>query len=103
MDVNFLILILGYDLWDKLFLYFSYWYLDLEYPGVHQVGPDSTIAVTSVREFTMPGAGAAFRLNDRITFKAQYAPVRETTSIPPLKGTEERFFYYGGLAVSVFF
>jgi hypothetical protein len=103
MEAAFYYGTLGYYIWDKLFLYFSYWYLDSKYPMVHEVSVDSTTVVTNVREFTVPGAGAAFRLNDRITFKAQYAPLRETISIPPLRGNREQFFYYGGLAVSVFF
>ncbi|UCH85002.1 MAG: hypothetical protein JSW50_04740, partial [Candidatus Latescibacterota bacterium] len=80
MEASFYYGTLGYHFWDRLFVYLSYWYVNTQYPLVYEGDGDSPMVVNHDRKFFVPGGGASYRLNDRITFKIQYAPIREEHS-----------------------
>lgn len=64
---------LGFRITEQLFPYVTYWLTQFNYPFVASIpGP---IIHTGTGKIEMLGVGAAFQLNDRITFKGQYIRV----------------------------
>ncbi|MDH3216900.1 MAG: hypothetical protein OEN01_11525, partial [Candidatus Krumholzibacteria bacterium] len=85
---------LGYDLTERLFAYVSYWNtrdILVAKSGATDFGENVEVEV--------PTAGAFYRVNDRISVKAQYAYVRVGINIPEVSSNFNHF----GMAVSVFF
>ena len=103
-DRRFYYFTLGYHFSDKLFLYGGYWETQEEYTIVEDItagifGDD--IKFTNGEFYVqVPVAGLAYRLNDRITLKAQFARPRlkSNTSLFLINDTEN----FHSLAVSVF-
>jgi hypothetical protein len=97
---------LGYQLTDRLFAYASYWYLKHDSPFVASQVPRLVTAVGDGK-IKVPGAGIAFKLNDRITFKGQYASANIKDEYPLLFNdeiaVEEQQFDIFAIAASVFF
>lgn len=96
---------LGYYLSEQWFIYASYWLTreDITAVANEEIPP---VFVTGVSEITVPTIGVAYRLNDRVTLKAQFAPVdqdAETDPGAPIKlGGSDEFNHYS-IAASIFF
>lgn len=95
LDVEFYYVTLGYQINDRLFAFGSYW--QSKSRAMRGVGKD--FEITGV-DFKIPNLGAAYHLNDRVTFKAAAAHGDADFDISEEYGDE---FYFYTVAVSVRF
>lgn len=102
LDLDFYYATLGYHLTEQLYVYGSYWYMDLHraflFPDNGEV-VDATI-------FT-PNVGVSYNVNDRLRLKGHYARVKENEDLRLISQgevtkKEDNFSVYA-VAASVFF
>lgn len=101
LDGDFYYATLGYHLTDRLYVYGSYWVVTSRFD---LTGPD--LVVRETEDFSIPNAGLAYNLTDRIRLKAQYAWARDEYIYLNEEGstiTSKSNFDFITAAVSVFF
>ncbi len=94
---------LGYQFSEPLFVFISYWLTEQDFP-ITVPGEGETSRLETVKnDVRVPNIGLAYNLNDRITMKAQFAPVEiENKTDIPFFPQKFNFNHYS-MAVSVFF
>jgi len=97
---------IGYHINEQLFTYFSYIFERERYPFNASLDPDHPIITDANVKLIGPTAGLSYHLNDRLTFKGQYALIESRAVMPMLRRerfvVEEEFSVYA-VAASVFF
>lgn len=98
---------LGYTVSEQLFVYGSYWFTREDFFGFFPAFEQELVLVSGKSDIKVPTFGVAYRLNDRITFKAQFAPVdlqvKPNVPVPELQKVADEEFNHYSLAASVFF
>jgi hypothetical protein len=100
LDKIFYYATLGYRITEQFYGYGSYWFTRQDFTGVFN---GTNTLSSGVADIKVPTIGFAYNLNDRITVKGQYAPVRIVTKIPSLQFTEKGKFHFFSAAISIFF
>ncbi len=110
LDKQFYYATLGYRFTDELFIYGSYWVVEEDFTrnfNVEDLPPECNLTdpmlLTGVSDIIVPTFGLAYNLNDRITFKAQFALVDVDAEIPALRCKQQFEFNHYSIAASVFF
>lgn len=91
---------LGYYFTEKLFGYASYWFIHEEIFGGYEIGGETVIIRDINVNAKVPTVGVAYNLNDRITLKAQFAPVSNNFDKPIFESSKTKYFT---IAASIFF
>lgn len=103
-DRQFYYFTLGYHLSERLFIYGGYWESQEEYTIVEEISSsvfgDDIEFTTGEFDIRVPVGGLSYRLNDRITLKAQYARPLLKSNTPQFLINDTENFY--SLAASVF-
>ena len=98
IDKEFYYGTLGYRITDQLFVYGSYWFVQEDFSNF-----DPGIVSSGSSEIEVPNVGMTYNLNDRITFKGQFALVDINLEIPMLQFEEKAEFNHYSIAASIFF
>jgi len=105
LDGEFYYGTLGYQFTERLFVYGSYWLVKGNFPLIVSTMPVLVIH-TGTENTDVPTAGVAYRLNDRITFKGQFASATIKSEVPlvtnEMLAVKQKFNLFA-LAASVFF
>jgi len=103
IDKEFFYATLGYRITEKLLMYASYWLNQEDFTQDLRTISERFPVESGTGEIKVPTIGAAYHLNDRITFKAQFAPVDIESDISALSIFQEIEYNFYGAAVSIIF
>ncbi|MCG8607414.1 hypothetical protein MJD09_20835, partial [bacterium] len=101
LDKEFFYGTVGYSFTDELLAYGSYWLTRQDFTVLASEDPPELGLVDF--DVRVPNVGLAFNLNDRITFKGQYARVKLIETVKFLNLREEGNSNFYSIAASVFF
>ena len=102
LDLAFYYATLGYHVTDQLYVYGSYWYMDL-----HRAFLSPGNEETEDANIFTPNVGVSYNVNDRIRLKGHYARVKSNEDLHQitqsvLRKKEDNFSVYA-VAASVIF
>jgi len=103
IDKEFFYVNLGYRFTDRLFLYAGYWLNQEDFTHDLRTISERLPVESGTGEIRIPTIGISYNLNDRITFKAQFARPDIESSIPAVEIFQEIEYDFYGAAVSIFF
>ncbi len=93
----------GFDLTDQLFAYASYWLTRQDFTAFREDAPNAPALVVAEVDVRVPTLGVSYRLNDRITFKGQFARVLIEEEVKRLQIRENNNLNFYSVAASIFF
>lgn len=103
IDKEFYYATLGYRATERLLLYASYWLNQEDFTQDLRTISESRPIQSGTGEITVPTVGLSYNLNDRITFKAQFARPDIESNIPDVGIFQEIEYNFYSTAVSIFF
>ncbi len=101
LDKEFYYGTLGYSFTDELLAYGSYWLTRQDFTVLASEEPPA-LGLVDV-DIKVPNVGLAFNLNDRVTFKGQYARVQQKVNDRFLTLLQKSDWNFYSIAASVFF